>query len=264
VTLSGTPTQQGGFTITLQATDANNAVGTKTFTITIVTPPGLPAISISGLPATANPLAQYTVTVSLASVYPVNLTGTAILSSSPSDSGPSDGSIQFSGGGKSASFTINAGQTSTTLAIQTGSVAGTVTLTLSQLLAGGTDVTPTPAPSTKAQMAAAAPVITAATVSRSGSTLTIQITGYATSRDMMQGVFTFTAAAGQSLQTGASSITVPLSSLFSAYFQNSQDASFGSQFVFAQPFTIQGDINSVIPQNVTLTNRIGSSTSTVQ
>jgi Putative Ig domain len=349
VTLSGTPTQQGSFTITLQAKDANGAVGTKTVTITIaagplkitsanqlpagtlgstysfsmtavggtppytwsatglpsgvsissaglisgtisaagtlsfvvkvtdsatppatvqdnfhisVTPPTLPAITISGLPVTANPLAQYTVTVSLASAYSVNITGTAILSSSPSDSGPSDGSIQFSGGGKSASFTLNAGQTSTTLAIQTGSVAGTVTLTLSQLSAGGTDVTPTPAPSAKAQMAAAAPVITAATASRNTSTntLTIQITGYATSRDMQQAVFTFSAASGQTLQTGASSITVSLSSLFSAYFQNSQYATFGSQFVFSQPFTIQGDINSVIPQSVTLTNRIGSST----
>ena len=347
VTLSGTPTQQGSFTITLQATDANGAPGTRTFTITMaagplkitsanqlpagtlgsaysfsmaavggtppytwsatglpsglsingtglisgtisaagtlsfvvkvadsatppataqdnfrisVTPPTLPAITISGLPATAAPLSQYTVTVSVASAYPVNITGTAILSSSPSDSGPSDGSIQFSGGGKSANFTINAGSTSTTLAVQAGSVAGTVTLTLSQLSAGGTDVTPTPAPSAKTQMAGTAPVITAATASKSGSTLTIQITGYATSREMTQAVFTFAAATGQTLQTGASQITVQLSSLFSTYFQNSQYASFGSQFVFSQPFTIQGDINSVIPQNVTLTNRAGSST----
>jgi hypothetical protein len=346
VTLSGTPTQQGSFTITLQATDANGAVGTRTFTITVApgslrittssqlpaamlgsaytvqmaatggTPPytwsatglpaglsissagliggtilaagslsfvvtvtdsgqppasvrnnfqiasaslALPAVTISGLPATANPLAQYTVTVALASAYPVNITGTAILSSTPADSGPSDGSIQFSGGGKSANFTLNAGSTSTTLAIQAGSVAGTVTLTLSQLSAGGTDITPTPAPSAQTQMAGGAPVITAATVSRNGSTLTIQITGYATSRDMSQAVFTFGAAAGQTLATGASSITVPLSSLFSPYFQNSQYAAFGSQFVFSQPFTIQGDINSVVPQNVTLTNRVGSS-----
>jgi hypothetical protein len=350
VTLSGTPTQQGSFTITLQATDANGAVGTKTFTLMVApgslrittsgqlpaatlgsaysvqmaatggTPPytwsatglptgltisnagliggtiaaagslsfvvtvtdssqpptsvrnnfqisaspaALPAVTISGLPATADPLMQYTVTIALASAYPVNITGTAILSSTPADSGPSDGSIQFSGGGKSASFTLNAGSTSTPLAIQTGSVAGTVTLTLSQLSAGGTDITPTPAPSAKTQMAGAAPVITATTVSRSGSTLTIQITGYAASRDMSQAVFTFGAATGQTLDTGASSIIVQLSSLFSPYFQNSQYAAFGSQFVFSQPFTIQGDINLVIPQNVTLTNRVGSTTSAV-
>jgi hypothetical protein len=350
VTLLGTPTQQGSFTITLQATDANQATGTRTFTITVapgplrittsgqlpagtlgtaytlqmaaaggtppytwsatglpaglaisssglitgtvgtagaltlvvmvtdsaqppatarsnfqinVTPQALPAITISGLPATAGPLMQYSVTVAIASAYPVDITGTAVLSSSPSDSGPTDGSIQFSGGGKSASFKVNAGTTSTTLAIQTGSVAGTVTLTLSQLSAGGTDVTPTPAPSARTQMAGAAPVITAASVSRSGSTLTVQITGYATSREVTQAQFTFTAATGQTLQTGASQLTVSLSSLFSAYFQNSQYASTGSQFVFSQPFTIQGDINSVIPTNVTLTNRVGSTTSAV-
>jgi hypothetical protein len=351
VTLSGTPTQQGSFTITLQATDANGAMGTRTLTITVAagslrittssqlpattlgsaymaqmaasggTPPytwsatglpagltistaglisgniaaagslsfvvtvtdsgqppasvrnnfqitaspaALPAVTISGLAPTASPLMQYTVTIALASAYPVNITGTAILSSSPTDNGPSDGSIQFSGGGKSASFTLNAGSTSTTLAIQTGTVAGTVTLTLSQLSAGGTDITPTPAPSAKTQMAGAAPAITAATVSRSGSTLTIQITGFATSRDMSQAVFTFGAATGQALAAGASSITVQLSSLFTTYFQNSQYAAFGSQFVFSQPFTIQGDINSVIPQNVTLTNRVGSTTSAVR
>jgi hypothetical protein len=354
VTLSGTPTQQGSFTITLQATDATSAVGTRTLTITIaagplhissanqlpagtlgsaysfsmaavggtppytwsatglptgvsissagvisgtvsaagtlsfvvkvtdsatppataqdnfrisVTPPTLPAITISGLPATADPsLAQYTVTVGMASAYPVSLTGTAILSSAPTDNGPSDGSIQFSTGGKSASFTIPAGSTSTTLALQTGSVAGTVTLTLSQLTAGGTDITPTPAPSAKTQITGTAPVIKGATVSRNASTntLTIQITGYATSREMTQAVFTFTAATGQTLQTGASQLTIQLSSLFSTYFQNAQYASTGSQFVFSQPFTIQGDVNSVIPQNVTLTNRVGTTTAAVQ
>ena len=81
---------------------------------------------------------------------------------------------------------------------------------------------------------------------------------------MSLAVFTFGAATGQTLATGASSITVQLSSLFSTYFQNSQYAAFGSQFVFSQPFTIQGDINSVTPQNVTLTNRVGSTTSAVQ
>ena len=352
VTLSGTPTQQGSFTITLQATDANRAVGTRTFTITVaagttklgittasqlpaatlgaaytfqmaatggtppyhwsalglpaglaisaaglisgmigtagaltfvvsvtdsaqppvtlpsnfqisVTPPALPAVTISGLPATAAPLMQYTVTIAIASTYPVNITGTAILSSSPADSGPTDGSIQFAAGGKSASFTINAGTTSATLAIQAGSVAGTITLTLSQLTAGGMDVTPTTAPTAKTQMAAAAPVITATSVSRNASTntLTVQVTGYATSRELTQAVFTFTAASGQTLQT--SQFTIPLGSLFTPYYQTASNASFGSQFVFSQPFTITGDINSVIPQNVTLTNRVGSTTSAI-
>ena len=261
--ISGTISAAGTLSFMVQVTDSATPPATAQGNFRIsVTPPTLPAITISGLPAIANPLGQYMATVAVASAYPVTITGTAILSSSPSDSGPSDGSIQFSGGGKSANFTINAGSTFTTLAVQTGSVAGTVTLSLSQLSAGGTDVTPTPAPSAKTQMAAAAPVITAATATKSGSTLTIQITGYATSRDMQQAVFTFSAASGQTLQTGASQLTVQLSSLFSIYFP--QNASTGSQFVYSQPFTIQGDINSVIPQNVTLTNRAGSVTAAVQ
>jgi hypothetical protein len=260
--ISGTMGAAGALTFVVKVTDSAQPAATAQDNFHInVTPPALPAVTISGLPGTAAPLMQYTVTIAVASAYPVDITGTAILSSSPADSGPTDGSIQFSGGGKSASFKVTAGATSATLAIQTGSVAGTITLTLSQLSAGGMDVTPTPAPSAKTQMAAAAPVVTATSVSRSGSTLTVQITGYASSREITQAVFTFTAASGQTLQT--SQFTIPLSALFATYYQNSQNASFGSQFVFAQPFTIQGDINSVIPQNVTLTNRVGSTTSAV-
>jgi len=264
--ISGPIGAAGSISFVVTVTDSVQPPSTSRNNFQIsVTPPVLPAITISGLPSTADPsLPQYTVTIGMASAYPVNLTGTAILSSAPTDNGPSDGTIQFSTGGKSASFTIPAGSTSTTLALQTGTVAGAITLTLSQLSAGGTDVTPTPGPSAKTQIAVTAPVIKLATVSRNASTntLTIQITGYATSREMTQAVFTFSASPGQSLQT--SQFTIQLGTLFQTFYQNSQNASTGSQFVFSQPFTIQGDINSVIPQNVTLTNRVGSTPSAIQ
>ena len=262
--LSGTVGSAGPIQFTVTVRDSNSPIGTYTdlFRINVVPPP-LPNITISGLPGTANPLAQYTLTISLDSAYPVDVNGTAILTSAPGDNGPSDGTIQFATGGKSAPFTIPAGSTSspTPLAVQVGSVAGTITVTLSGLTVGGFDVTPVPAPSANTQIARAAPVIAGSSVSRSGSTLTVQVTGYVTSREITQAVFTFTAASGQTLST--SQFTIPVDAQFAAYFQNAQNAAFGSQFVLSVPFTIQGDINSVIPQNVTLTNRVGSTTAAV-
>jgi hypothetical protein len=178
------------------------------------------------LPASADPLGQYTVQIKLASAYPVDVTGTALLSSVPNDKYSSDQTIKFSSGGRSAPFTIASGSTSTSLALQAGTVSGTITVTLSGLKAGGLDVTPSPAPTANTAISASAPVITKATVSRSGSTLTIQIQGYATSREVTQATFIFGAAQGQTLQTGQ--FTVPLDTLFSTWYTDAGNAQFRS------------------------------------
>jgi hypothetical protein len=88
----------------------------------------------------------------------------------------------------------------------------------------------------------------------------VVVTGYSTAREVTQAVFTFSAATGQTLQTSASSITVDVSTLFGTWFVDPANSQFGSQFVFTQPFTIQGDPTQVIPVSVTLTNRTGSVT----
>ncbi|MGO9260804.1 MAG: hypothetical protein ACLQU1_31525 [Bryobacteraceae bacterium] len=72
--------------------------------------------------------------------------------------------------------------------------------------AGGVDITPSPAPSVSTQIAAAAPVIANLQFTVTGNTLSIVVTGYATSREVTQAVFTFSAAAGQTLQTAATSL----------------------------------------------------------
>jgi hypothetical protein len=110
------------------------------------------------------------------------------------------------------------------------------------------------------QIARAAPVITDVTVTRSGGKLEIGISGYSTPREVTQATFTFAAAAGQTLEAAASSIVIPVESLFGAWFQDSANGAYGSQFVLNQPFTVQGDVNAVVPQAVTLTNRTGSAT----
>jgi hypothetical protein len=49
-----------------------------------------------------------------------------------------------------------------------------------------------------------------------------------------------------------------MNTLFGNWFQDSNNSQFGSVFILTQPFTITGDVNAVIPNKVTLTNRTGS------
>ena len=79
---------------------------------------------------------------------------------------------------------------------------------------------------------------------------------------MTLSAYTFRAASGQTLQVPR--VEIPLETPFSTWFQNPANVRFGSQFLLTQPFTIQGDANAVIPQAVTFTNRVGSTTVNVQ
>lgn len=256
--LSGTPSAAGNFAIAITVQDSALSSYSNRFTLNVAFPPA-PTITFSGLPATAAPAQQYSLAITLANPYPVDISGQLLLSFSP-DTGPGDQTIQFASGGTTANFTIPAGTTtavaSAPLALQTGTVSGVLVVSV-RLQAGGVDITPSPAPSLSAQIPAAAPVITNVASTISNNTLNIVVTGYATSRDMMQAVFTFSAAAGQSLQSTASTITVDVSSLFDSWFQSAASGQFGTQFVFTQPFTIQGDPQAVMPVSVTLVNHLG-------
>ena len=261
--ISGTASAAGNFGLAVTVTDNVLSNFSDRFTLTIKLPP-TPDATISGLPATVAPAQQYTLQVNLASPFPAPISGQAILSFSP-DSGPADRTIQFASGGTSASFNIAAGSTTpdVPLALQTGTVSGSLTISL-RLQAGGIDITPTPAPVTSGQVTRAAPVIRGVQVNRSGNTLNVVITGYSTARELTQAVFGFNAASGSTLQSTASSITIDTGSQFNTWFQDSNNSQFGSVFVYTQPFAIQGDVNAVLPSSITLTNRIGSVTFPIQ
>jgi large repetitive protein len=259
--IGGTPSAAGSFGVAITVQDSTLSQFSDRFTLNVDFP-AAPGVTLSGLPNPAAPATQYPIGVTFAGPYPADITGQLLLTFSP-NSGPGDQTIQFASGGTTASFTVPAGGTATLssvpLALQTGTVAGTLTISL-RLQAGGVDITPSPAPSISTQIAAAAPVITSVKSSVSGSTLSIVVTGYATSRTMTQAVFAFSAVAGQTLQTTASSITVDVSSLFGGWFQGTASAQFGTQFIFTQPFTIQGDATAVAPVSVTLVNSLGQAT----
>jgi hypothetical protein len=217
-----------------------------------------PPLNFGGITSTSAPLQQPQLTVSLGTPYPVDVVATLTLTFAP-DSGPDDPAIVFSSGERTARITIPAGSTAgaTSVGVQTGSVAGLITIA-AQLQASGQEVTPNPAPKSTIRIAASAPVPTTVTATRNSAGFTVTIVGYVTDREVTQVIFTFNAAAGGNLQT--TSLTIPADTLFSPYFNSATATPFGSQFNFSQPFTVNGSTQAIASVTVTMVNKIGQST----
>ncbi len=258
--LGGTPTAAGAFSFQVAVTDSKQVTVAQAYQLTINTPP-LPTPSVTGVSSTSPPAQQPTISVQLAQTFPEDLTGTITLTFAPAAGGADDPTIQFSTGGRTVTFTIPAGQTTAvfptaTLSIGTGTVAGTITLTL-QFEANGQDVTPQPAPTQVITIAPAAPVITNVTVSTISGGIEVDVTGFSNTRDMTSATFTFQAAAGTTL--ASSTVTITANQLFATWYSSAASAQYGSQFTYAQQFNISGNASGITGVSVTATNSIGTS-----
>ncbi len=255
-TLAGTPTVLGTSMITVNVSDSNGQQASETIPLTVILP-AAPAVLFGGLPVTANPATQSSTPVTFNAAYPVDVTLNLTLTFAPL-SGADDPNIQFSTGGRTAGFTIKTGSTiaASSIGVQTGTVAGTITIT-SQLLASGQDITPVPAPTKTIIIAPAAPSITSVTAVRNSAGFTVAIVGFDTTRAVTQIMFTFTAAAGSNLQT--TSAAVQAASQFSSWYQSSASTAYGSQFSFTIPFTVAGNVQSIVSVAAMLVNAAGSS-----
>lgn len=260
-TLAGTPNNAPdigqAFQFVVRVTDANKSTGTQAYQLTVA-PPALQPPTVTGVTATEQPAQQPTASVQLASAYPVDLTVTFTLTFA-SAVGVDDPAIQFSNGKRTTQVTIPAGTTtSPNVQFSTGTVAGTITLTLDFQIAGGQDVTPTPAPTQVIQIAAAAPVITAVTAQNNSSGLEVDVTGFSNTREIVSASFQFQAAAGTNLQT--SQVPVPTApQLFATWYSDPTSQQYGSRFTYAQQFTISGNMTGISGVTVTLTNKQGTS-----
>lgn len=256
-TLSGTPTAAGTFSFTVYVVDNSGALSSGAEQVTVGLP-AAPSATITGLPPSTAPAAQPLLNVSLANPYPATVTANLTLTFVPV-SGPDDPSIQFSTGGRTAQIVIPAGNTTgvTDVGVQTGTVAGTITIT-AQLLAGTVNVTPTPAPTQTIIVTAGAPVITGITATRTGTGFTVMVTGYASNRDVDSGTYQFSASAGANLLT--TQLNTSITSLFTQWYGSAGSAPYGSQFTLTQPFTVGGSTSAaVLSVTVTLTNGLGTS-----
>jgi hypothetical protein len=218
--------------------------------------------SFTGISSTAAAAQQLSGTLTPGAAYPQEITGELTLAFQPDPSLASpadDPAIQFSAGGTTASFTIPINNvTPIIFSLQTGTVAGTITLSVTW--SAGGETLPSPAALTQTiQIAPAVPVISAVTASTTGSGFQVVVTGYSNTRELQQAVLQFTAATGQTLQT--TTLTVPLSSAATTWFQSSASDQYGSQFILTLPFTVSdGGASAIGSISVQLVNGQGTST----
>jgi hypothetical protein len=257
--LSGTATQTGTFQFTVQVKDAVGLTSTAPLSLQTAFPP-LPAVIFGGITSPADPAQQPSFTLSLASPFPVPLSGVVTLTFQSTAVVPADDpAIQFVTGGRTAPFTIAAGQTNAVfsvpqMAFSTGTVEGTITLTAT-FKAGETDVTPSPAPSKTVIINAAPPKITSVTIQSTAGGATVVVSGFSTPRQVTGASVTLSISGGS---TASLTVTIDVTSVFAQWYQDPASAAFGSTFVYHQPFTISGP-GSITSASVTLTNAQGTS-----
>ncbi len=259
--ISGTPSVPGASSFTIQVSDAAKNSTTQVESIVIAIP-NLPAISIVGFSGSMQPLQQPQVNISLAAPFPVQITGTLSLSFTPAGPNPvDDPAVQFSTGGRSATFTIPPNGTQATFGVpqfgvQTGSVAGTTTISIVSLQAGGASLSIPDGSSQTVQVSAVPPIITTMAIVHIANGFQLQITGAANTRDLTQVGVTFQPSAGANLQT--SQLTIPLTDTANGWFQSSSSAQYGGQFTLTVPFNFTGSV-SLSSVSAVLTSSAGNS-----
>ncbi len=233
-------------------------------------PPPLPAYTISGPTGNVAPQSQPSITLKLASPYPVAING--VLTLTTSGTLGSDPAVQFTTGNRTVPFTIPANATVANFAsqgnqilLQTGTVASTILLTPSFATTAGVDLTPTNAATLQFTVPAAAPALLGVTVGTStANSVVLQFTGYSTTRTLTSLSAQFTAAAGFTLAT--SQVTVNLSQAAAIWFESTASQSFGGQFTVSVPFTFSGTpptgttlLQTIASVSATISNGVGAS-----
>jgi hypothetical protein len=242
-------------TLKLSVYDPQSKLSSNMVQFTVTAPPANMTFSV---PTATGSGEQPAVTIGLNSPYPTDLQGTLTLTFAPSGTGVDDPAIQLSTGGRTLNFTVPAGATTTpTVAFQTGTVAGTITLTLT-LTAGGVDVTPADLTPITLVIAPAAPVITSVKfTNNSDGQITVVISGFSNTRDMSQAEFVFTGTDASHLRS--SKVDVPVSALFSPWYSSSTSDQYGSEFTYTQNFQLSRPDAGLTGVAVTLTNSVGTS-----
>jgi hypothetical protein len=266
VTVNFAPQALGASTATLR-------IDTQTFTVsgTGNPPPALADYRFEGTSGVQEPLQQPGVGLQLSSPYPLTLTGTLTLAFN-SEVFVTDPAVQFATGGRTINFTVPANTTRAIFAngaeqirLQTGSVAGAITLAPSFATESGINLTPSSPASLTLTIPQSAPRITGVQITnRTANGFTLSVTGYATNRSVTQMEVQFTAFAGENLAT--TRIPINVESSFMAWYGSTQSQPFGSLFSITVPFTMSGDatnvsslIDTLQAVSVTLTNRQGTS-----
>jgi len=234
-------------------------------------PPALPAYRFTGASGTVEPFDQPAIGLTLASPYPLPLRGTLTLTVD-SELPATDPAVQFAFGGRQATFTIPANSTqaifqngSPNLRLQTGTVAGTITITPAFALDTGLDLTPKAPASLRLQVPKQAPRLFSAQVtSQTATGFVLVVTGYSTTRSLGKLDIAFTAASD--VQFPNAKLTINLDSEASLWFKSPTSQPYGGQFSVSVPFTLRTEgslttspLEKLDSLSVTATNEVGTS-----
>lgn len=260
--ITGTPAQPGDFSFEVTLADGRQPplTAVRSFTLHIGLPP-LPNLTITQLADTTPPASQPTFGLQLERSFPVVLNGTATLSFAPDGDLPPDPAIRFANGGTSVNFSIPAGQTDAVpvsgslFAFQTGTTAGTITLTVTLRL-GSTVLEPAPFLVRTVRIPPSGPGITGVTIVRTSAGFEVRVSGYSNIRQITGATFRFIPLPGA--QLGTAEVTVPVASAFQAWFGSQESRQYGGQFLLVVPFNVQGSFSALASLQVTLTNSAGS------
>jgi len=212
-----------------------------------VPPPALPPITISGAGDGVEALQQPSLGVQLAEPYPLELTGRLTLTFQ-SDSLVDDPAIQFATGGRTIAFRVPANsreavfaQSLTQVPFQSGTVAGTITVSASLQVA---TVEVTPAPSRSIQVLNSSPRIQKLQLGGSNDRgFELLVSGFSPSRSITELTFTFTPVAGAALQN--TTLKIAAADAFDAWYQAVASRSFGSQFTAAVFLNVSGKLDNI-------------------
>jgi hypothetical protein len=259
--ISGTAGAVGVATFTVQVSDSSGRIAAATFRLTVNAPP-LATPTMSNPPETVASAQQPSIDLSIPGAYPLNLVGQITLTFAPDAANPADDpAVQFSSGGRTATLRIAAGSLQAVfatpgLALQTGTVAGVITLTAT-LQAEGATGAPLQTVVRNVRVLRAVPVIRSLRLARTANGFDAILTAYSNTRGLVTAVFRLTAAAGANLQT--TEISVPLTDPANVWFRGVTSAQFGGQFTYMQSFTISGQSNAIASVSVALVNSEGAS-----
>jgi hypothetical protein len=245
----------------------------------------LPTLTISLNPTPTGYLQQPAMTITASSAYASEIDGTVTLAVAPITTNAfttanggvysvtnsagttttytytigTDQTIQFSTGGTSVNFTIPAGATkanfsgASSVTFSTGTIAGTITLTANV-------TAPTPISSVATQTVTTTPTfpsISSVKLSQAPGGVTVVVTGYSPTDDMIAGVFTFNLSSNATIT--ANYISVPVSFYFEPYYGTTTSFATGSEFTLTVPFTVTGNPKDLVSVTVTMLNSIASS-----
>jgi hypothetical protein len=218
-----------------------------------------PVVVFSG-PSAATSDQQPMVTFQLVQPYAVPITCVLTLTFTPSTpAGIVDPNVQFSSGGTTINVTIPAGSTMTPpVQFQTGTVAGTATVTLTITDENGDPLTPPNVAPVVVTLPATVPQITSTTATRATGVFTVTMEGFSNTREVKTAIFHFTPMPGATLDT--TDLTVDVSGIFAQWFGSDAATQYGSSFTYTQPFNLNSDPTTIQSVTVTLVNTVGSST----